>query len=166
MKIRHLSWKYESDKGLLAMVSAATKFVLGIFNICDLFPGFLEMSPAQKCIVQFGIRQKLADAGASEGSTTGKAKEAKALWDELLSEEFSEKTSRGAMSAEDKLARALEDFDAASQKLEEYLAMDDSEKRIAAKFGVSKTSIEKEIATIEKRVAKLEKEVTDSETEV
>ena len=147
------------------MVSAATKFVLGTFDICLLFPSFLGMSGAQKCIVQFGIRQKLADAGASENTSSGKAKEAEALWNELLSTEFSEKTSRGAMSPEDKLARALEDFDAASQKLEEYLAMDDSEKRIAAKFGVSKTSIEKEIATIEKRVAKLEKEVTDAEVE-
>lgn len=88
-----------------------------------------------------GLAQKLGDSYAGRDDHEDCTE---AVWGNLLEENWG--ATRGS-GLEDKLAEAEE-------RLENYVAMDDAGKRMAATLGINRSALEKAIKSIEKAIAK------------
>jgi hypothetical protein len=93
-----------------------------------------------------GLAQKCGDAYA--GKTEAEHEEAtESVWNNLLDNNWG--ATRGS-GLEDKLAEAEE-------RLDNYIALNDDQKRLMASMGVTRTAIEKEIKAIEKAIERRDK---------
>lgn len=96
-------------------------------------------------LILHGLSQKLGDSYASAGATGADPYEcAQKVWDNLVEGNWGAERGSGL---EDKLAEAEE-------RLENYIAMDDDQKKLVAGLGVTRAGIEKDIKAIKKAIAK------------
>lgn len=104
-----------------------------------------ELTPAMVTrLALHGLAQKLGDSYAGR---TDHEDCTEAVWGNLVEENWG--ATRGS-GLEDKLAEAEE-------RLENYIAMDDAGKRMAATLGINRTALEKAIKTIEKAIERRDK---------
>jgi hypothetical protein len=81
----------------------ATAEILAGFDLTKLYPTFAEMSDVQKQIIVYGVKQKLADVGASDiADPDGKVTSAKKKWEELLAGKWSGERVNATHAAENK----------------------------------------------------------------
>ena len=73
--------------------------------------------------------------------------------DELIAGTYSKERVSSAKSPAEKLAGLKEERETLQQRLADYTTMPDEEKRIAAKFGISRSGLEKEIAILHKKIS-------------
>jgi len=83
MATRVLDWTVKGN--ILVMAKYMGKDIpceeLVKFDISILFPDFAEMNEVQKFIIEYGLKQKLADGGSSNiGDVDGKVEVAKEKW--------------------------------------------------------------------------------------
>ena len=72
------------------------------FDLIKMFPGFNEFNEAQKYIVIYGLKQKLADIGSSLQTWKEKIEQAERTWKLLIENKISSERSNGTKAAETK----------------------------------------------------------------
>ena len=81
----------------------ATAEILAEFDLTKLYPDFAKFGDVQKQVIVYGVKQKLADVGASNiADVNGKVIEAKKTWDELLAGKWKGERVNASAAAETK----------------------------------------------------------------
>ena len=145
--------KWETKETLLT-VSDVDGITYDTFNLATMFPMWLDMNTVQQYVVLYGIKQALADAGASDTLASEKINSARRKWDALMAGEVA--TSR-AMSPEEKEAKAREAITEAEDRLAAFNGLSPAEQATAAVLGVSRAILEANIAKLKKALDKLSK---------
>ena len=106
MAKRLIDWTV-SDKGALNLNEYnsdkdAKVVELESFDLTKIFPDFVAMNEVQKHFTVYGMKQVLADAGASVKDAAGKAEKAKAKFQLALDGKLHGPRANGTAKAEDK----------------------------------------------------------------
>lgn len=104
----------------------------------------------------YGFIRQCQDPCGSEKDPQKKKEMILEIAEALIAGTFSKERASSAKSTEEKLEEAKEELEELRERLATYIKMSDEEKRFAAKFGVSRSGIEKEITALGKRIKKLE----------
>jgi hypothetical protein len=143
--------KWSSDKGILS-ISSVDGNVKHVMNLVDLFPGFFTLNETQQHIIEFGVKQAIADDFAAIGDENGKLDSAKESWSNMLSNSPKARKARSSGSGlEDKLAEA-------EIALNAYIESSDADKLMAAKFGINRTLLQKKVDSVKKAIVKRDAE--------
>lgn len=101
-------------------------------------------------LMMHGLSQKLGDSYAGKDDHEDCTE---AVWEQLMAGNWGAERGSGL---EDKLAEA-------EDRLAEYIAMSDDEKRTVAKLGVNRTLLEKAVTAAKKAIEKRDKAATAAE---
>ena len=123
------------------------------FRLKSLFPEWDEMTEPQRYIVVYGVKQALADAGASDESASDKVFAAFARWENILAGEFRSQPSAGT-----KLEKAVSALRGAQEKLELFRSLPPEQQSLADSLGVGEKALESAVARAKKALEKLQAE--------
>ncbi|MCC7570610.1 hypothetical protein KO465_04640 [Candidatus Micrarchaeota archaeon] len=94
--------KWSVDKTVLTMCEAENEKTVATFDLARIFPDFNDMSEVQKHITVYGVKQILADAGASLKSVGDKKVAAEEKWSLLKEGKISAPRSNATGATENK----------------------------------------------------------------
>ena len=100
MSKRLLKWSV--DKTVLTMHDAVEEKVMATFDLSDIWPDFLDMGEVQKHVVVYGVKQLLADTGASLKTADDKKIAATEKWSLLKNGKISVPRSNATGATENR----------------------------------------------------------------
>jgi hypothetical protein len=123
------------------------------FRLEELFPEWSALTEAQQYVVVYGVKQCLADAGASDPEPTDKISSAFTRWEGILTGEL-----RVQATAETKLEKAETALREAREKLELFRSLPPEHQVLANSLGVGEKALESAVKRAETALKKAKSE--------